>query len=250
MARTVADLKVLFEVMQGPDDGDPSAAPVPVRWPGRDDLKKLRIGYFEDDGRTPVTAETRAALQTAAEALRRAGFEVEQFRPEGLEQARQLWWQFFGIAGGMLLGPMIEGKEANLSPILKQFSSWVAAEPSQTAQTLLDTWILRDVVRMQVFSQMRAYPILLCPVASIPAFHHGERSWEIDVKTVPYLECMELQRVVQSPGKSGGGGSSWAIERRLADRSADRGASMGRGTGACRGSGTGRATRSMAGTRH
>ena len=37
MARTVADLKVLFEVMQGPDDGDPSAAPVPVRWPDRDD---------------------------------------------------------------------------------------------------------------------------------------------------------------------------------------------------------------------
>src|SRR5277367_2261898 len=33
MARTVADLKVLFEVMQGPDYGDPSAAPVPVRWP-------------------------------------------------------------------------------------------------------------------------------------------------------------------------------------------------------------------------
>src|SRR6202451_4278022 len=31
MARTVADLKVLFEVMQGPDHGDPSAAPVSVR---------------------------------------------------------------------------------------------------------------------------------------------------------------------------------------------------------------------------
>ena len=189
MARTVADLKVLFEVMQGPDDGDPSAAPVPVRWPGRDDLKRLRIGYFEDDGRTPVTTETRAAVQTAAEALRCAGFEVEPFRPEGLEQARQVWWQFFGIAGGMLLGPMIKGKEADLSQILKQFSSWVADEPSHTAQTLLDTWIMRDVVRMQVFAQMREYPILLCPVASIPAFHHGERSWEIDGNTVHYLDA-------------------------------------------------------------
>jgi len=35
MARTVADIKLLFEAMQGPDDGDPSAAPVPVRWPSR-----------------------------------------------------------------------------------------------------------------------------------------------------------------------------------------------------------------------
>jgi Asp-tRNA(Asn)/Glu-tRNA(Gln) amidotransferase A subunit family amidase len=189
MARTVADLKVLFEVMQGPDDGDPSAAPVPLRWPSRADVKKLRIGYFEDDGRTPVTAETRAAVRDAAEAVKRAGFEVEGFRPEGLESARQLWWRLFGVAGGMLLGTLTKGREADLSPTLKQFSSWVAAEPSHTAQSLLDTWIMRDAVRMQVFSQMREYPILLCPVASIPAFRHGERSWEIEGKTVHYLDA-------------------------------------------------------------
>jgi len=189
MARTVADLKVLFEVMQGRDDGDPSAAPVAVHWPSRDDLKKHRIGYFEDDGRTPVTTETRVAVRAAAEALKRAGFVVEPFRPEGLKSARQLWWQLFGIAGGMLLGPLTKGRENDLSPILKQFSSWVAAEPSHTGQTLLDTWITRDVVRMQVFSQMREYPILLCPVAAIPAFHHGERSWKIDDQTVNYLDA-------------------------------------------------------------
>src|SRR5450759_5332698 len=63
MARTVDDLKILFEVMQGPNDGDPSAAPVPIRWPEKDDLKRVRVGYFEDDGRTPVTAETRAAVR-------------------------------------------------------------------------------------------------------------------------------------------------------------------------------------------
>src|SRR5579862_3986617 len=189
MARTVSDLNVLFEVMQGPDDGDPSAAPVPVRWPSRSDLKKLRIGYFEDDERTPVTAETRATVRAAAEALKRAGFRVEPFRPEGLEQARQLWWQFFGIAGGMLLRPMTNGREADLSSILKQHLSRVATEPSHTGQTLLDTWIMRDVLRMQVFSQMREYPVLLCPVASIPAFRHGERSWKIDGKTVQYLNA-------------------------------------------------------------
>jgi Asp-tRNA(Asn)/Glu-tRNA(Gln) amidotransferase A subunit family amidase len=189
MARTVADLKLLFEAMQGPDDGDPSAAPVPVRWPAPADVKKLRVGYFEDDGRTPVTEETRAAVRTAAEALQRAGFDVRPFRPEGLEQARQVWWQFFGMAGAMLLGPMIKGQEADLSPILKQFSTWTAADTPHTAQSLLDNWISRDVVRMQVFEQMRDYPILLCPVAAIPAFRHGERSWEIDGKTVRYLDA-------------------------------------------------------------
>lgn len=189
MARTVADLKVLFEVMQGPDDGDPSAAPVPVRWPNSEDLKEIPIGYFEDDGRTPVTAETRAAVRTAAEGLKRAGYKVERFCPAGLEQARQLWWQFFGVAGGMLLGPMTKGRDADLSPILKQFSSLAAASPPHTAQSLLDTWIMRDALRMQIFEQMREYPVLLCPVAAIPAFRHGERSWDIDGQRVDYLDA-------------------------------------------------------------
>ena len=73
MARTVADLKVLFEVMQGPDVGDTCAAPVPVRWPSDDEIKKLRIGYFEDDGRTPVTAETRAGCSHRGRSLARRG---------------------------------------------------------------------------------------------------------------------------------------------------------------------------------
>jgi Asp-tRNA(Asn)/Glu-tRNA(Gln) amidotransferase A subunit family amidase len=189
MARTVADLKVLFEVMQGPDDGDPSAAPVPVRWPNREEVRRLRVGYFEDDGRTPVTSETHSAVRTAAEGLKAAGFTVEPFRPEGLEQARQLWWQFFGIAGGMLLDPMIKGREAELSPILKEFASGVAAQPVHTAQTLLDTWIQRDLVRMRIFEQMRDYPVLLCPAAAIPAFRHRERTWKVDGKTVEYLDA-------------------------------------------------------------
>jgi Asp-tRNA(Asn)/Glu-tRNA(Gln) amidotransferase A subunit family amidase len=189
MARTVADVKALFEVMQGPDDGDTCAAPVPLRWPSDDEVRNLRIGYFEDDGRTPVTAETRAAVRTAAEALRRAGFRVEPFRPEGLEEARVLWKKFFVKAGGMLIGPMFRGREHDLSPILKQFLDWSAAEPSLTGDSLLDAWIRRDALRANFLAQMRKYPILLCPAAAIPAFRHGERSWTVDGKTVDYLDA-------------------------------------------------------------
>src|SRR5580704_14433280 len=94
MARTIDDLKILFEVMAGPDPGDPMSAPVPLRRISREDLRQIRVGYFEDDGRTPVTPETRAAVSEAADGLRRAGFEVEPFRPSNLEEIRQLWWMF------------------------------------------------------------------------------------------------------------------------------------------------------------
>ena len=189
MARTVADLKALFEVMQGPDDGDTCAAPVPVRWPTERETKKLRIGYFEDDGRTPVTPETHAAVIAAAEALRGAGFEVEPFRPEGLEEARVLWKKFFVTAGGMLIRPMFREREHELSPVLKQFLAWSAAESPLTAETLLEAWICRDTLRAKFLAQMRKYPILLCPAAAIPAFRHGERCWKIDGKTVGYLDA-------------------------------------------------------------
>jgi Asp-tRNA(Asn)/Glu-tRNA(Gln) amidotransferase A subunit family amidase len=189
MARTVGDLRALFEVMQGANEGDACAAPVSLRWPSDDETKQLRVGYFEDDGRTPITAETRAAVQTAAKALQDAGLQVEPFRPEGLEEARVLWKKFFVGAGGMLIRPMFCGRVGDLSPILKQFLEWSAAEPPLTGEGLLDAWIGRDALRARFLEQMRKYPILLCPAAAIPAFRHGERSWTIEGKTVEYLDA-------------------------------------------------------------
>jgi Asp-tRNA(Asn)/Glu-tRNA(Gln) amidotransferase A subunit family amidase len=189
MARTVSDLRLLFEVMQGPDVGDTSAAPVPLRWPSHDEIKKLRIGYFEDDGRTPVTPETRAAVRKAAEALRVAGFAVEAFRPAGLEEARLLWKKFFVTMGGMLIRPMFHGREDDMTPVLKQFLEWSANETPLTADSVLEVWISRDLLRCEFLAQMQKYPILLCPAAAIPAFRHGERSWQIEGKTVHYLDA-------------------------------------------------------------
>jgi Asp-tRNA(Asn)/Glu-tRNA(Gln) amidotransferase A subunit family amidase len=189
MARTVNDVKVLFEVMQGPDQGDACAAPVPLRWPSGDEIRQRQVGYFEDDGRTPVTEEIRAAVHHAAEALRGAGFQVEPFRPAGLEEARLLWKKFFVSAGGMLIRPMFRGREQDLSPLLAQFLEWSAGEPPLSGEALLDAWIGRDILRAKFLAQMRTYPILLCPAAAIPAFRHGERSWTIDGKTVNYLDA-------------------------------------------------------------
>ena len=189
MARTVADLDLMFRVIAGPDDGDPYSAPIPMRSVTPEELKRTRIGYFEDDGRTPVTPETRAAVRKAADGLSRAGFSVVPFRPDDLEQARQLWWKWFGIAGGMLLGPQTKGSEADLSPIFKEYLSWSSAEPPHTGHTLLFSWLQRDELRSKFLAQMEVFPILLCPAAAIPAFRHGERNWPIDGKTVKYLDA-------------------------------------------------------------
>jgi Asp-tRNA(Asn)/Glu-tRNA(Gln) amidotransferase A subunit family amidase len=89
----------------------------------------------------------------------------------------------------MLLQPMCKGRESDLSPILRQFLEWSAAQPPLTAETLLHAWIRRDELRARFLAQMQRYPILLCPAAAIPAFRHGERSWQIDGKTIRYLDA-------------------------------------------------------------
>lgn len=194
MARTVADLQILFSVMAGWDegdtrDGDPSSAPVPLREMREKDVVSTPIGFFEEDGRTPVTKETGAAVTAAASLLSNAGFRVERFRPEGLEDARRLWWDYFGVAGGMILSREFRGHESELSPTLQQFLSWTQAAPPHSGDSLLEAWLERDSVREKILVQMRKHPILLCPVAAVPAFRHGEREWQIEGETVGYLDA-------------------------------------------------------------
>lgn len=199
MARTIEDVRMLFEVMAGWDDGDlrdgdPCSAPVEVREIHEAALQSISIGFFEDDGRTPVTRETRSGVSRAASLLSSCGFRVDPFRPEGLEEARQLWWEFFGVAGGMILEPLLRGHEPELSPILREFQGWTKAAParligSQPGDSLLAAWLGRDAVRERIMVQMRKYPVLICPTAAIPAFRHGEREWQVEGQTVKYLDA-------------------------------------------------------------
>ncbi len=187
LARTVADLQLLFEAIAGPDKGDACAAPVPLRRLSEAELRKIRIGYFEDDGRTPVTPETRAAVRTAAEALKQQGFEVEPFRPEGLERARQLLWLFFGFGARMLPGKEFEGRASNQVPALMQYA---LQAPLLTAEELLNAWMERDQLVIGLAEQMEKFPVLLCPVCAVPAFRHGERAWTINGQSISYLDAM------------------------------------------------------------
>jgi amidase len=189
MARTMADVALLFRNLSGQDVADPAGAPVALREPGLDELRGNRIGVFEDDGLVPVTQETRAAVQAAAGALRDAGFTVEPFRPRTLELMRRLWNKFFMQCGAMFYAPAIAGREGELSPIFNEFLSMAAGVPELTAAELLNAWAEMDLLRAKTLEEMKKYPVLLCPVASVPAFRHGERAWNVEGQTVEYLDA-------------------------------------------------------------
>jgi len=190
MARTVDDVALLFETLSGHDPIDPASAPVTLRRPELSELRELTIGYFEDDGLVPVTAETRLAILDAVAALRDAGFRVEAFRPLTLELLRKLWWKFFVQCGAMFYQPTIRGKEDQLSPIFREFLGIAEGCAPMSSSELLNAWAELDLLRSRMLEEMRSYPVLLCPVASIPAFRHGERTWTIDGQSVDYLDAV------------------------------------------------------------
>src|SRR5436309_6527975 len=187
MARTVGDLDALFRAIAGWEPGDPMAVPLPAA-PIDRARAPIRIGYFEDDGRVPVTAETRGAVRAAAKALAEAGHEVEAFTPSGLERARELWEIFFCEAALMVLAAPLDGAERRL-PILEAFLAR-GPRPPRTTLGFIEAWIDRDQMRADLLRQMETFRVLLCPVASVPAFRHGERAWTIDGVSVEYLEAM------------------------------------------------------------
>src|SRR5580658_4436120 len=146
MARTVADISLLFEVLAGQDVVDPVSAPVPYRPVSIEDAKRVPVGWFEDDGLTPVTAGSREAVRSAAKALEVQGFRVERFRPAALEEARQLWWKFFMQCGAMFYAPAIAGRETELSPIFREYLELGGEAAPLSAAQLLDAWAQCDVV--------------------------------------------------------------------------------------------------------
>lgn len=83
MGRTVADVNLLFRLLAAQDSFDPASPPVELRSVSIDDAKAIPIGWFEDDGLIPVTAETRHAVRNAAKALEHQGFQVRPFVPRG-----------------------------------------------------------------------------------------------------------------------------------------------------------------------
>jgi len=200
MARTIADVRTLFEVMVGPDPGDARSAPVPICKINDAQLRGLRVGLLESDALGLVHAETDGALQRAANDLAAQGFIVEPLRLQGLERAIELWWFFFGPAIAHLFQASIAGQGEKLSAIFREYLEF--AEAPVTLDELLDACAERDVIRATILRQMGDVPILLSPVCTTTAFRHGEGTWRPDAKQC-YRDTMRFSQWLNLAGFPG-----------------------------------------------
>ncbi len=177
MARTIADVRTLFEVMAGPDAGDALSAPVPLLTHRRDELNTLRVGILESSALGSTTPESRAAVERAAKWLADLGFTVEPFRLDGLDRALDLWWFFFGPVIGQVFRHIVTGNEDKISPMFREYLSYASAGVPADLEMFMKACADRDLLRAEILRQMQDVPILLSPVSSISAFRHGEGNY-------------------------------------------------------------------------
>lgn len=197
VARTVDDVRTLWKVMAGPDDGDPMSAPVSTV-EERLNLKGARIAVLEaDDARTDDA--TTAAVDAAAAALAASGAIVEPLRIAEFGNALRVWQTIFCRATALMIHSAAAGREDELSPILKDFLRYACEQPPLTAESLLVTLVERDQIRARALAQMHPYVAILAPVSSAPAFRHGEGGWGAQ-HPANYIETMRHSQFANALG--------------------------------------------------
>jgi Asp-tRNA(Asn)/Glu-tRNA(Gln) amidotransferase A subunit family amidase len=187
MARTVTDVRILFEVLAGYDVADPFSAPVsPVKALDT----RVRIGVVESVSGRPVSVEVREAVRRAGKLLEQLKHPVEPIELSCLESAPALWWFFFAEVGAPLTRQLLTGRENDSHWTGTEFVNMVPLDQAISGRTVVENLGARDRLRSALLRDMDKYPVLLTPVCAIPAFRHRERSWKVHRHDIGLLDAM------------------------------------------------------------
>ena len=171
MARTVADLRLLFEVLSNERCLNT-------------DLKGARFAWYTDDGLVPVTDETARAVKNATTILGDAGLIGENRLPPHVERGNELWLKLYSRASVVQLRQAYAGREDEGG----SFVSWRLRTADDVAPSTLDeyiaNWMERDRLREGLLRWMETTPIIIAPVGAVPAYEHDTLKVTVQGKTM------------------------------------------------------------------
>jgi Asp-tRNA(Asn)/Glu-tRNA(Gln) amidotransferase A subunit family amidase len=194
LARSATDLAMLVRAMAGPDKLDVHTVPVVMGDPAGVDIRRLACAWFDGDGTVPVRSDIRTTIADAAAALAGCGVVVSNQRPPGFELAEEIFAGLRAAEGLPDLQALVRGRESELTDYLR-----VWLESSQPTVSLADYRALgarADAIRSRVMAFMETWPILLLPVASIPAFEPGPWDFVVEDTRVARFNIETCCRVV------------------------------------------------------
>jgi amidase len=188
MARTVADLALLFKVIADPPPSGLADRASSLA-EGAAALRGLRVAWYADDGIAPVTQETRATIVAAAKALGDAGLEISEASPPGISRGTSLWIDLFSGAATAQLREFYQGREdeagLQVSPFLRGPEDEANLEDKiNKAEKVAAAVIERERWREDLLRWMKTMPLILAPVGSTPAFEHGAQRVEVNGQSI------------------------------------------------------------------
>ncbi|MEP6707019.1 MAG: amidase [Pyrinomonadaceae bacterium] len=188
MARTVADIRLLFGVIADTNQFElshrsPRSAEffADGRLPG---LGGLNIAWYVNDGVAPVSEETSKAVKAVAKALGGAGAEVVESLPPGVSQGSRLWIELFSEASLDQLREFYLGREDEAGPAVTSLLAAKRRPPADTIETLAAAMTERERLRTELLKWMERTPVVIAPVGSTNAFAHGTGRLEIGGQTL------------------------------------------------------------------
>jgi amidase len=178
MARNVSDLKLLFAVLAGIETKgamlDRPLAP----------SRGSRVAFYTDDNFSPVTEETRQAVETAACALSAAGFNTEEVRPPGVERGHELWLKLFSRASVVQLRNVYRGHEEKGGDFVRWRLATADDTPPPSLDDYISSWMERDRRRATLLNWMTDTPLILAPVGATPAYEHNTLKVTVGERTM------------------------------------------------------------------
>ncbi|MDH5343996.1 MAG: amidase family protein, partial [Betaproteobacteria bacterium] len=194
MARTVADVALMFDAEAGFDARDPLSPrdPLPSFAEAAARPKKpLRVAVSADLGIAPVVdREVRAAIAAVAEKLSAEGVEVEDTHPDLRDAAEN----FLTLRGAVYI--------ARVAPLLKKYRDVLKPEVVQNAEfglgLKLTDIVAAEIVQGEIIRRAAAffeqYDLLICPSTLCPPFDVTWRypqSWD-GIAFEGYMGWLEL----------------------------------------------------------
>ena len=172
LARSVDDLALLLQIIQGPDLLDPYVVDAPWHSPEAVDTSRLRIGFHTDNGiATPDSSITSAILNTVS-LMKDDGFQVSEARPAGIEMAVLIYSAIFGADAGDTVQLLLDDcRTTEYSPQIAEMVSDARRENRQNGTQVINLW---DNYRSSMLSYFEDFDILICPVNSHTAIAHGQ----------------------------------------------------------------------------
>ena len=197
MARSVNDLSLLFNVL--------ITTGMSATFPDREEnilnerrasLSGRRVAWYTDDEVSPVTEETRCAVETAARALGDAGLLIEHARPPGIERGHDLWLKLFSRASVVELRNLYAGNEDKGG----EFVRWRLATADDTAQASADdyirSWLERDRLRARLIQWMQDIPLIVAPVGATAAYQHDTHKLTVGERTLSTFRAFSYSQTV------------------------------------------------------